>query len=191
MLPHQEGPSTLSRKLNSSNYKLCRLKTFETCWQQVVSTNIIRTNMLVCWWFEPSKPERITPGLETNVNPSPTYSAPKSWHRKFLPNPQYWFRDKYKIKRAINTQSFEEIGSKTHKRLKRPLFNSTKQGKTCKFSRKSSFSSYLQNKTKTETKQKPHTHTHTHKINWLCLCQLDAGRLAGGKGHETDQKRSL
>ena len=35
---------------------------------------------------------------------------------------------------------------RSHKRLKRMLFNRTKQDKTCKFSRKTSFSSYVQHK---------------------------------------------
>ena len=42
---------------------------------------------------------------------------------------------------------------KAHKRLKRTLFNRTKQGKTCKFLRKSSFSSYIQHKNRKRSKK--------------------------------------
>ena len=51
------------------------------------------------------------------------------------------------------------------KEIKRTIFNRTKQDKTCKFSRKSSFSSYVQHKKKTQLIQ-------------LILCQLDVRRLA-------------
>ena len=44
----------------------------------------------------------------------------------------------------------------------------------CTFSRKPCFSSDVQHKNKNKTN------------NSLCLCLLDAGRLAEGKGHETD-----
>ena len=64
--------------------------------------------------------------------------------------------------------------SKTHKRLKRTLFNWTKQDRTYKVSRKSSFSSYVQHKNRKQT------------VNSFSLCQLDAGRQAEGKGHKTD-----
>ena len=40
------------------------------------------------WCFAPSQPQRITSGLETNVNPCPTYSAKKSWNPKILQNSQ-------------------------------------------------------------------------------------------------------
>ena len=40
----------------------------------------------------------------------------------------------------------KEERPKPYKRLKRTLFNWTKQDETCKFSRKSSFSSYVQHK---------------------------------------------
>ena len=56
--------------------------------------------------------------------------------------------------------------------IKTTLFNYTKQDKSCKFSRNSSFSSYVQ-----QYNRKP--------LNQLVLCQFDARRLAGGKGHET------
>ena len=58
-------------------------------------------------------------------------------------------------------------------RLKRTLFNWAKQDKTCTFSRKSSFSNYIQQKNRKAN-------------NTLRLYQLDAGRLTEGKGHETD-----
>ena len=63
--------------------------------------------------------------------------------------------------------------SKTNKRLKKTLFNWTKKDKACKFSKKSSFSSYIQHKNK--------------QLIQLILSQLDAQRLVEGKGHdETD-----
>ena len=60
--------------------------------------------------------------------------------------------------------------------IKRTLFNETKQDKTCTFLRKSSFF-----KLRTTKKQK--------NRQWiqLILCQLEWGRLAEGKGHETDR----
>ena len=50
----------------------------------------------------------------------------------------------YLVKKRSETELAASVlkkRSKTHKRLKRTLFNWTKQDKTCKFSRKSSFSS--------------------------------------------------
>ena len=60
---------------------------------------------------------------------------------------------------------------RSHKRLKRMLFNRTKQDKTCKFLMKSSSSSSIQHEKQKQT------------INSLSLGQLDAGRLLDGKGH--------
>ena len=48
------------------------------------------------WCFEPSQPQRIISGLETNISPSPTYSAQKSWKHKILHNPQNQSWHKYK-----------------------------------------------------------------------------------------------
>ena len=45
-------------------------------------------SQLASWHLEPSQPQGATSGLETNVNPSPSYSAPKSWNQKILWNPQ-------------------------------------------------------------------------------------------------------
>ena len=45
------------------------------------------------------------------------------------------------------------------------------QDKTCKFSRKASFSSYVQQ-------------YNRKQLNQIILCPFDARRLAGGKGHE-------
>ena len=56
--------------------------------------------------------------------------------------------------------------------IKRTLFYQTKQDKTCKFSRKSSFSSYVQQ-------------YNRKRLNQLILCQFDVRRLAGGNGYET------
>ena len=58
--------------------------------------------------------------------------------------------------------------------VKRTLFNWTKQDKTCKFSRKSSFSSYVQHKNRQKKKSS------------IYLVSVGCGRLAEGKGHETD-----
>ena len=71
------------------------------------------------------------------------------------------------IGNRVNYQHSEER-SKTHKRLKRTLFNWTKQDKTWKFSRKSSFS-----KLRTTYKHRKQT------TSSLCLCQFDAGMPAG------------
>ena len=65
--------------------------------------------------------------------------------------------------------------SKTHE-IKRTLFNWTKQDKTCKFLKKSSFSTYVQQKTRK-------TNYSTHLVSFGC------GRLAEGKRHETESKR--
>ena len=56
---------------------------------------------------------------------------------------------------------FQGQRSKTHKRLKRTLFKETKQDKTCKFSRKTSFSSYVQQ-------------YNRKQLNQLILCPFDA-----------------
>ena len=60
------------------------------------------------------------------------------------------------------------------------LFNWTKQDKTCQFSRKSSFS-----------KATYSIKTEKQTISSLSLCQFDVGRLAEGRGHETNIKQSL
>ena len=39
---------------------------------------------LVRWYFEPSQPQRISSGLKTNFNPSPSHSAHKTSNHKFL-----------------------------------------------------------------------------------------------------------
>ena len=62
--------------------------------------------------------------------------------------------------------------SKTHKMLKRTLFNRTKQDKICKFSRKSSLS-------KLRT-------TQQQTNNSLIFCHLDAWMLAEGRVFETE-----
>ena len=51
----------------------------------------------------------------------------------------------------------------------------------CTFSRKSSFSSYVQHKKKYITKKKKE---EEKTINSISLCQLDAGRLAEAKATE-------
>ena len=66
-----------------------------------------------------------------------------------------------KVKQNENTQE-----------IKRTLFNQTKQDKTCKFSRKSSFSSYvLQNNNNKRTIN----NTENKQLIWLVLCQLNVG----------------
>ena len=39
--------------------------------------------LLVCWYFEPSQPLRITSGLKTNFDLSPTFSVHKSLYVKY------------------------------------------------------------------------------------------------------------
>ena len=68
-----------------------------------------------------------------------------------------------------------EKRSQTHKRLKERLFYWTKQAKTCSFSRKSSFSSYVQHKNKL--------------LIQLISCQLDVGGWRKEKG--TRQLKSV
>ena len=63
--------------------------------------------------------------------------------------------------------------------IKRTLFDWTKQDKTCTFSRKSSFSSYVQHKNWKQT------------INSTNLVSVGCGRLAEEKGNEDWQSRSL
>ena len=58
--------------------------------------------------------------------------------------------------------------------MKRTLFNWTKQDKTCKFSRKSSFSSYVQHK----NRRKKNSSTY--------LVSVGCGRLVEGNGQETE-----
>ena len=65
----------------SSDYRPINLQTvivvyvyIEDC-AQSRKTRLFLHNQLVSWCFEPSQPRRITSGLETNVNPSPTYPA--------------------------------------------------------------------------------------------------------------------
>ena len=52
----------------------------------------------VSWCFEPSQPQTIILGLETNVNLSLTYSAQKLWNRNIVQNPQNKSRHKHKAK---------------------------------------------------------------------------------------------
>ena len=85
-----------------------------------------------------------------------TKVSAKFWIGGILPAWQCWWK-------IQNTQE-----------IKRTLVDWTKQDKTCTFSRKSSFSSYVQ-----QQKQK------NKQLIQLILCQLDARRLAEGKGHET------
>ena len=75
--------------------------------------------------------------------------------------------------RLITSTAFKEIiiiRSKTHK-IKRTLFNWTKQDEMRKFSRKSSFSSYIQHKNKTKK-----------QLIQLILCQFDVGGWWKEKG---------
>ena len=61
-----------------------------------------------------------------------------------------------------------------HTRDEKNAFNWTKQEKTCTFSRKSSFSSYIQHK-----KRKKQT------MNSTDLLSVGCGMLSEGRGHET------
>ena len=67
-----------------------------------------------------------------------------------------------KVKQNENTQE-----------IKRTLFNQTKQNKTCKFSRKASFSSYVQQ----------YNRKHLNKLIW---CPFDVRRLASFHAYPTD-----
>ena len=65
--------------------------------------------------------------------------------------------------------------------IKRTLFNWMKQDKMCKFLRKSSFSSYLQQGSPLfQAMYNIKTNNSTYLVSVGC------GRLAEGKGHETD-----
>ena len=69
----------------------------------------------------------------------------------------------YLVKKRSETELAASVlkkRSKTHKRLKERFLFWTKREKKCKFSRKSSFSSYVQHKNK--------------QLIQLILCQLDA-----------------
>ena len=65
-------------------------------------------SQLVTWCSEPSQPQRLTSGLETNVNPPPTCSAQKSWNRKILQNPQDLSRHKWKTKHTNTKHRFSK-----------------------------------------------------------------------------------
>ena len=59
-------------------------------------------DQLVGWCFEPSQPQRIISGLETNFSLSPSYSAQRSSNLEILQNPQNFSRQKnYKKKLHI------------------------------------------------------------------------------------------
>ena len=94
-----------------------------------------------------------------------------------------YFEKKKKMKQSW-LPAFWKERSKTHEILKITLFNWTKQDKTCKFSRKSSFSSYVQHKNRRKQQQQK-------TINWLNLCQLDVRRLAERKGRETRKEKGI
>ena len=76
------------------------------------------------------------------------------------------------IKRSFNLRLVFTFLFQNTQEIKRTLFNQTKQDKTCKFSRKASFSSYLQQ-------------YNRKQLNQLILCPFDVRRLVGAKGHET------
>ena len=92
--------------------------------------------------------------------------------RKSVQRTGQFYTQEESLKVTHNTNSVQNYiahWSKALKKLKRTLFNSTKQDKTCKFSRNTSFSSCVQHKNKQKkTKQK--------KINSLSLCWEAGGR---------------
>ena len=54
-------------------------------------------SLLVSWCFEPSQPQRITSGLNTNFNLSPSHSFHKSLdHKSFLLKPQLKFYPQFR-----------------------------------------------------------------------------------------------
>ena len=73
------------------------------------------------------------------------------------------------------TASVLKKRSKTHKRLKRTLFNRTKQDKTCNFRGSPLFLSYIQ-------------HKKVKTLSSLRLCQFEAGMLAEGKGQQLNTR---
>ena len=85
---------------------------------------------------------------------------------RFFPPHRY---KKKKIWNRVECQHSEKR-SKTHE-IKRTLFNQTEQDKTCKFLRKASFSSYVQQ-------------YNRKQLNQLIFCPFDARKLVGGKGHK-------
>ena len=60
----------------------------QVCLVKVPLYTVMHLDELVSWCFEPSQPQRITSGLETNVNPSPSYSAQKLSNHIILLNLQ-------------------------------------------------------------------------------------------------------
>ena len=75
-----------------------------------------------------------------------------------------------KIWNRVDCQRSEKV-IQTTQEIKRALFNWTKQDKTCKFSRKCSFPSYVQHKNRKKT-----------QLIQLILCQLDVGGWRKEKG---------
>ena len=92
-------------------------------------------------WQKCTKRHELTFFCSSLVNSEPTWLRP----------------EQLKFEANIFIQNTQEI--------KRTLFNWTKQDKTCEFSRKSSFSSYVQKKKKTQKNQ---------QLIQLILCQLDS-----------------
>ena len=115
------------------------------CWSSRIVPGWLKPVLLLCWSFwGPAT------GLDARFCQTPSSSLQvveqKNLKQSWLP--AFW-------EKIQNTQD-----------IKRTLFNSTKQDKTCKFSRKSSFSSYVQQKNK---QTKKHLFIW-HKVRWInCL----------------------
>ena len=53
-------------------------------WRKSCPGHLPYRSELVSWCFQPSQPQRVTSGMETDVHPSPTYCAKKLWNCKIL-----------------------------------------------------------------------------------------------------------
>ena len=99
-------------------------------------------------------PSATLPIRKNSFLPAPQWNGTEPWQWRgpyWLPNEWRWIHRTF--------FSFP----KNKQEIKRTLFNWTKQDKTCKFSRKSSFSSYVQHKNRRKKK----------RLIQLILCQLD------------------
>ena len=63
----------------TATFQLCGFQPWDLSCQELVSQLVTQSvSQLVSWCFEPSQPQRITSGLNTNVTPSPSYSFYRS-----------------------------------------------------------------------------------------------------------------
>ena len=67
----------------TATFQLCGFQPWDLSCQELVSQLVTQSvSQLVSWCFEPSQPQRITSGLDTNFTPSPSYSFHESFYRK-------------------------------------------------------------------------------------------------------------